>query len=263
LIQQTETETQTMQNHSFPPPAPPPPPPGFQAPAAAPQYAPAPQQLAPFNGQPVQNLPPAPQAAPPAYGYAQPAPAAAPPPPAYAPAPAQAQGYAAPAPQGFSQAPGNIAAPSLNSVAVNDLNLLPQVNINATTRFQIVSYVSSVRQSGPAYTIGLKCVSSNEQSYVAGTTFHQLCKISHDPRKQGGDKSRKKFVAAAFGQNPNAAINWDACDEQLKQRDFAAQPLFMDLDQRVNYSRPVLDQNTKQPVPQQWWSDSNWRLVTV
>ncbi len=38
------------------------------------------------------------------------------------------------------------------------------------------------------------------------------------------------------------------------------QPLFVELDQRVNYSRPVLDQTTKQPMANQWWSDSTWRL---
>jgi hypothetical protein len=225
-------------------PLPPPPPPGFQ-------YAQAPAAPAPAPAQ-AYAPPPAAPAQPQQFAYA----AAAP------------QGFAAPAPQGFNQAPAQPQAPSLNGIAVSDLNLMPQQNLNGTTRFKVTSYLLSNRQSGPAYTVGLQVEASNAadlsgaQPLPAGAKFNVLFKISYDPRKQGGDKSRKKFVAACFGANVNAAIDFDAADAQLRARDFNAQPLTLDLDQRVNYGRPVLDNNTKQPLPGQWWSDSNWRLVS-
>lgn len=241
-------------------PLPPPPPPGFQyaqapaapAPVPAQAYAPPPAATPSFQ-------PSAPQFH--AQGFAAPAPQGF----NQAPAP---QGFAAPAPQGFNQAPAQPQAPSLNGIAVSDLNLMPQQNLNGTTRFKVTSYLLSNRQSGPAYTVGLQVEASNAadlsgaQPLPAGAKFNVLFKISYDPRKQGGDKSRKKFVAACFGQNVNAAIDFDAADAQLRARDFNAQPLTLDLDQRVNYGRPVLDNNTKQPLPGQWWSDSNWRLVS-
>lgn len=230
----------------------PPPPAGYPQPAAPPPPNTVPQAA------PAQQYAPAP-------GYPQQAPGYLPQMPAlqYAPAPSYQQqapqGFAAPAPQGFQQAP-QVVSPSLNTVSVSDLNLLPAVNITAQTKFQVLSYVKSNRQSGPAYTVGLRVVSSSAQEMPAGSTFNLLCKISLDPRKQGGDKTRKKFVAGVFNVSPNAAIDWDAADAQLLARDYQAQPLFVELDQRINYGRPVLDQNTKQPVSGQWWSDSTWRL---
>lgn len=220
-----------MQQNSFPPPpVAPPPPPGF---APAPAFS-APQVAYAQSG----FQAPLPAAQQPVQGFAPPAP---------------------PAPQGFSQG-GEVNAPSLNSVSVSDLNLVPAVNITGQTKFQILSYVKSNRQSGPAYTVSLKVIGSTTQEMQTGATFSLLFKISFDPRKQGGDKSRKKFVAGVFNVSSNAAIDWDAADKQLQGHDFAASPVFIDLDQRANYSRPVLDQNTKQPVPGQHWSDSTWRL---
>jgi hypothetical protein len=231
-------------------PLPPPPPPGF---APAPQQAYAPAAPAP---QAPAYAPPAP---PPGYaqGYSYPQPAPAAPAPAYAPAP---QGFAPPPPQGFNaQQPVN--APSLNSVAVSDLNLLPNSNCNGVTKFRVLSYVKGMRQSGPAYTIQLLTAESNVQQIPVGATFSLLCKISFDPKKQGGDKTRKKFVAACFQTNANAAVDWDAMDLQLQQRDYNAQPLFVECSHSTNYSRPVLDQNTRQPVPNQWYTDTNWKLA--
>lgn len=197
---------------------------------------------------PPQGFAPAPQ------GFSQPP--AAPPQAAFAAPP---QGFAAPAPQGFSQ-PQQVPGSSLNGVTVSDINLLPAININGTTKLRVTAYVKGNRGSGPAYTASLLVMSGTVQEMQPGTTFSLLCKISYDPRNQSGEKTRKRFVAACYGQNVNAAIDWDAADAALQARDFQAQPIYLELDQRVNYSRPVLDKTTKQPLPNQWWSDNTWRL---
>lgn len=230
-------------NHNFPPPPPVPAQPGAYAP-------PPPAQPAygyPPAGAPAYAPPAAPPAPPPAYGYASQPP----------------QGFAAPAAPGFSQQTQQqmVAAPSLNGIRVNELNLLPNVNIEGQSRLRMTSYVKGLRDSGPAYTIGFQVVSSNVAQIPQGATFHLLCKISFDPKKQGGDKARKKLIAAAFGQNPNGNCDWDALDAQLQQRDFNAQPLTLDLSQSIAYNRPVLDNTTKQPVPNQWWSNQTWTLA--
>ena len=224
-----------MQNSSFP--AAPPPPPGF---------SPAAQQAQ--TTQFYQAPPAAPQS--------------------FAPPPAQqAPAYAAPPPQGFTPN-AQVQAPSLNGIAVSDLNLFPQQNVNGTTRIRVTSYVKGVRGSGPAYTLAFTVEGSNavdlQNNAVApqGARMNMLFKISYDPKKQGGDKNRKSFVAGAFGQNPNAAIDFDAADAALQTRNFEAQPLVLEVDQRVNYNRPVKDNATQQVVPGQWWSNSSWRLVS-
>jgi hypothetical protein len=174
--------------------------------------------------------------------------------------PAPQQGFAPPAaavPQGFSQPQAYVPSVDLNAVNADGLNLLPQVAVGA--RLRVMGYTKGVRtKAGPCYTVTLQPQTSNAAELPVGATFHQIFKMSMNPTQQGGDRSRKAFLAGVFGHNPNAQVDWNALDAQMQAYDFQATPVYVELQQHPDYSRPMLDKTTRQPLPGQFWCRQNW-----
>ena len=222
-----------MQQNNFPPP----PPVGFPPPPTA---APLAQHFQ------TQGFP-QPTATQPGFGALPPTAQA------YAPPP---QGFAAPAPQGFQQ-PVNLPDVDLNAVNADGLNLLPQCAFTGVLRVR--GFVKGMRPlAGACYTATLEVESSTAPEMPVGCVFNQLMKISGNPMKPGGDRTRKQFLAGVFGLNPNSQQDWRAIDLQLQQHDFNATPVRVQLQQTPDYSRPMLDKTTRQPLPGQFWARQNW-----
>jgi hypothetical protein len=179
----------------------------------------------------------------------------APPPPvaatAYAlpPLPAAAA-FVAPvavaAPQGFS-AP--MPDTDLNGVAVKGDALFPQ--IQGVYDLQIVGFTKRNGFKGVAYWIGVKVLSSTAPEVPVGAQFSFRCELASGT-KTHGDERRKAVLAAAYAQDPNAQIDWNALSNQTAAMHLETQPLFAHLRMVTNFSRPMIDPNTKQPTGQYW-----------
>jgi hypothetical protein len=181
-----------------------------------------------------------------------------PPPPPVAAAPA----YAAPtlsqfnAPLGFppaAAAPQGFSAPmpdtDLNGVAVKGDALFPQ--IQGVYDLQIVGFTKRNGFKGVAYWIGVKVLSSTAPEVPVGAQFSFRCELASGTRTHG-DERRKAVLAAVYAQDPNAAIDWNALSAQTAAMHLDQQPLFAHLRMVTNFSRPMLDPNTKQPTGQYW-----------
>jgi hypothetical protein len=213
----------------------PPPPPPFAA--AAPAIPPG-HYLA-SDGKVYPTSAPAP-VAPPSPVYTQPLatqgfPQAAA--PAYAPQPA---GFSAPMPES-----------DLNGVTPSSGDaLFPQVQ--GVYDLQIVSFAKRPGfKSGVAYWIGVKVLGSSAPEIPVGSVFSFLCPLAQGT-KTHGDQRRKVILAAAYAQDPNAAIDWNALSTQTLGMHLDQQPLFAQLRMTTNFGKPMLDPNTKQPTGQYW-----------
>jgi hypothetical protein len=211
----------TQTHYAAPPPPAQAPPPPF---AAQPQYAPPP-------------------------AYAQPAPLG------FVPQPLPAAAAPAFAPQGFppAAAPQGFSAPmpdtDLNGVAVTGDALFPQ--IQGVYDLQIVGFTKRNGFKGVAYWISVKVLSSTAPEIQTGAVFAFRCQLASG-NNTGGDQRRKAVLAAAYAQDPNAAIDWNALSNQTAAMHLETQPLFAHLRMVTNFSKPMLDPNTKQPTGQYW-----------
>jgi hypothetical protein len=153
---------------------------------------------------------------------------------------------AAAAPQGFS-AP--MPDTDLNGVAVKGDALFPQ--IQGVYDLQIVGFTKRNGFKGVAYWIGVKVLSSTAPEVPVGAQFSFRCELASGTRTHG-DERRKAVLAAVYAQDPNAAIDWNALSAQTAAMHLDQQPLFAHLRMVTNFSRPMLDPNTKQPTGQYW-----------
>jgi hypothetical protein len=168
-------------------------------------------------------------------------------PAAYAPPPPAAPAYAPP-PQGFTgQA---FPASSLNGVQVRGEALFPQTQ--GVYGLQLVGFAKKTGDlSGPAYWPRVRVLASTAPEVPVGSEFAFLCKVALTPKQNSGDQRRKAILAAAHGQSPSAAIDWDALSASTETRNLEAQPLYLQARMRTS-NRPMLDQKTKQPTGQFW-----------
>jgi hypothetical protein len=155
---------------------------------------------------------------------------------------------AAAAPQGFS-AP--MPDTDLNGVTPSSGDaLFPQVQ--GVYDLQIVSFAKRPGfKSGVAYWIGVKVLGSSAPEIPVGSVFSFLCPLAQGT-KTHGDQRRKVILAAAYAQDPNAAIDWNALSTQTLGMHLDQQPLFAQLRMTTNFGKPMLDPNTKQPTGQYW-----------